>query len=110
MNVNILTTTENKLLDRKEVEAEVSFDSATPKRAELKSAISQKIGANPELVVIRSVSSVFGRKLVKVLAHAYSKKESMMGTEPVHIKVREGLMAKPEKKKKAAAPAAKKKA
>lgn len=105
MNVNILTTTDNKLLERKEVEAEVSFDAATPKRAELKTAISHKIGANPELVVIRSVSSMFGRKAVKVVAHAYSQKEILLGTEPVHIKVREGLMAKPEKKKKA--PAAK---
>jgi ribosomal protein S24E len=106
MNVNILANTDNKLLDRKEVEAEVSFDAATPKRAELKTAISHKIGANPELVVIRGVSGMFGRKSVKVLAHAYSKKEAMMATEPVHIKVREGLIPKPEKKKKAA-PAAK---
>lgn len=110
MNVNILATTENKLLERKEIDAEVSFDSATPKRADLKTAISQKIGANPELVVIRSVSNSFGRKAVRVLAHAYSKKESLMEIEPVHIKVREGLMAKPEKKKApAAAPAKKKK-
>ena len=110
MNVNILATMDNKLLERKEVEAEVSFDSATPKRAELKSAICQKIGANPELVVIRSVSSNFGRKVVKVLVHAYAKKESLMVIEPVHIKVREGMMAKPEKKKAPAAPAKKKKA
>jgi ribosomal protein S24E len=106
MNVNILTTTENKLLERKEVQAEVSFDAATPKRAELKTAVSHKIGANPELVVIRSVKSLFGRKTVKITAHAYSNKETLMGIEPIHIKVREGLMAKPEKKK--AAPVAKK--
>jgi ribosomal protein S24E len=106
MNVNILSTTENKLLERKEVQAEVSFDAATPKRAELKTAVSHKIGANPELVVIRSVSGMFGRKTVKVIVHAYSKKETLVATEPVHIKVREGLMPKPEKKKKAA-PAAK---
>lgn len=109
MNVNILSTNDNKLLERKEVEAEVAFDAATPKRAELKSAISQKIGADPDLVVIRSVSSVFGRKTVRVLAHAYSKKEALMGTEPVHIKVREGMMAKPEKKKAPAKAPAKKK-
>ncbi|MFN7990913.1 MAG: hypothetical protein U0R44_02015 [Candidatus Micrarchaeia archaeon] len=109
MNVNLISNTENKMLERKEIQAEVSFDGATPKRAELKEAVSHKVGANPELVVLRKVSSSFGRKSVKVLAHAYSKKEALMSTEPVYIKVREGLMAKPEKKKKAAAPARKKK-
>ncbi len=109
MNVNLISTTENKMLERKEIRAEVSFDGATPKRAQLKEAVSHKVGANPELVVLRRVVSSFGRKVVKVLAHSYSKKETLMDTEPVYIKVREGLMAKPEKKKKAAAPAAKKK-
>jgi len=103
MNVNLINTVENKILERKEVEAEVSFDGATPKRAQLKEAVCQKIAANPELVVIRRVSSAFGRKTVKVLIHAYSAKEKMMSTEPVHIKVREGLVPKPEKKKKVAA-------
>jgi small subunit ribosomal protein S24e len=106
MNVNLIATTENKLLERKEVEAEISFDGATPKRAQLKEAVCQKIGANPELVVLRRVSSSFGRRMVKVVAHAYTAKDKLMGTEPVHVKVREGLMSKPEKKK--AAPAAKK--
>ncbi len=104
MNVNLLSTTENKLLDRKEVQAEISFDGATPKRGELKSAVCQKIGANPDLAVLRKVESAFGRKAVRVMMHAYSTKEALMGTEPVHVKVREGLMQKPEKKKAAPAP------
>lgn len=109
MNVNLISNTENKLLERKEIQAEVSFDGATPKRAELKEAVSHKVGANPELVVLRKVSSNFGRKTVLIIAHAYSKKDSLMSIEPVYVKVREGLMPKPEKKKKAAAPARKKK-
>jgi small subunit ribosomal protein S24e len=108
MNVNLINTVENKLLERKEVMAEVSFDGATPKRAQLKEAICQKIAANPEFAVLRNVASSFGRKAVKVVLHAYSAKEKLMAVEPVHIKVREGLMPKPEKKKKAA-PAPKKK-
>lgn len=108
MNVSLISTSENRLLERKEVQAEVSFDGATPKRSQLKDAVCQKIAANPELAVLRKVASSFGRKAVKVVLHAYSAKEKMMATEPVHIKVREGLMPKPEKKKKAA-PATKKK-
>ncbi len=109
MNVSLISNVENKLLERKEIQAEVTFDGATPKRAQLKEAVSHKVGANPELVVLRKVASNFGRKTVTVTAHAYATKESLMGTEPVFVKVREGLMPKPEKKKKAAAPAKKKK-
>jgi small subunit ribosomal protein S24e len=107
MNVDIVSTIDNKLLERREIRAEVSFDAATPKRAELKQAICGKVGANPELMVLREVSSKFGRKSVSVTAHLYPSKEVLMVTEPNHIKVREGLMAKPEKKKRAAAPAKK---
>jgi small subunit ribosomal protein S24e len=109
MNVNLLSTTENKLLERKEVEAEVSFSGATPKRTQLKEAVSQKIGANPDFVVLRRVSSAFGRCTVRVIIHSYTNKEALMRTEPTHIKVREGFMPKPEKKKAAPAAKAKKK-
>lgn len=108
MNVNLIETVENRLLERREIEAEINFDGATPKRVQLKEAVCQKIGANPELVVLRKVSSAFGKRAVRVVVHAYSTKEKLMATEPVYIKVREGLMPKPEKKK-AAAPAAKSK-
>jgi small subunit ribosomal protein S24e len=108
MNVEILSSKDNQLLGRKEVEATVSFDSATPKRAELKQAIGGKIAANPDLMVVRRVTSSFGARSVKVLAYVYSSKESLMGVEPKHIKIREGLMQK-EEKKEAPAPAKKKK-
>jgi ribosomal protein S24E len=109
MNVNLISTTENKLLERKEIVAEVSFDGATPKRTELKAAVCQKVAANPDMAVIRMVESAYGRKAVRVTLHAYSAKEKLMEMEPIHIKVREGVMAKPEKKKKAAPPPKKKK-
>jgi len=108
MNVEILSSKENQLMGRKEVEASVSFDAATPKRAELKGAIGGKIAANPDLMVVRKVSPNFGTKSVKVLSYVYSSKETLMSVEPKHIKVREGFAQKEEKKKKAA-PAAKKK-
>jgi ribosomal protein S24E len=109
MNVHVISSTENKLLDRKEISAEVSFDKATPKRAELKTAVCHKIGANPDISVLRKVESSFGRKTVKVVTYAYTSKEALMATEPIYIKVREGMMAKPEKKKEAPKPKVRKK-
>jgi len=109
MNANIISSHENGLFERKEVEAEVFFDGSTPKRADIKSTIGGKIGANPELMVLYKVMSKFGSKSIRVLARIYHNKEKLMATEPTYLKVREGLMEKPKKEaKKAAAPAKKK--
>ncbi len=102
MNVTINSTDENKLLDRKEVKAEITFDGPTPKRADLKQAIGGKIGANPEMMVLRKVESSFGKKAVRVLAHVYATKELIMKNEPLYVQVREGLAQKKAKEKKAA--------
>ena len=91
MSVDIKSKTDNKLLSRKEVEAEVTFDGPTPRREELRQAISAKIGADPELVVLREVRNTFGRKAVSVVAHAYSSREILMQTEPEHIRRRDGI-------------------
>jgi len=107
MNINIVSTNENKLYDRKEVRAEIAFDGPTPKRADLKQAIGGKIGANPELMVLRKVESSFGKKAVGVLVHVYANKELILKNEPRYISVREGLAEKKVKAKKAA-PASKK--
>lgn len=110
MEVKIESTTENKLLDRKEVEAFVHFDGATPPRKEIKSAICGKIGANPELVVLRSVASEFGIKRVRVSAHIYENADVLKRNEPEYITKREGMVeeVKAEKKEEEAAPAVKK--
>ncbi len=99
MEVKIGTTTENKLLDRREIEATVSFEAATPPRKEMKSAICGKIGANPELVVLREVSTEFGLKRATIVAHSYANKDSLMRNEPKFILKREGLIVEtPEEK------------
>lgn len=103
MEVKIETTTENKLLDRKEIDATVHFSGPTPPRKEIKDAICGKIGANPDLVVLRSVQNEFGVKRVKVSAHVYENAEKMKSTEPEYIVKREGMgeEAKPETGKQA---------
>ena len=85
MNVNVISKTDNAVLERKEIEAEVSFDGATPSRNDIRKAISSKVGINPDLMVLREISSSFGKQSVKVIAHAYSKKEQMLKTEPEYM-------------------------
>ena len=100
MNVDILFKTDNKVLERKEVSAEVSYEGATPKRKDLKQAVCSKVGASPDLSVLRDVNPTYGKQAVKVTVHSYGKKETMMSTEPAHILKRDGL-AEEEKKEEA---------
>jgi small subunit ribosomal protein S24e len=102
MEVKIDSTTENKLLDRKEIEATVQFTGATPPRKEIKSTICGKVGVNPDFVVLRSVESSFGLRRLKVFAHAYASPEALRKNEPRYILKREGMISEEEAKKEAA--------
>jgi len=109
MNIEAISKKENKLLDRIEVGAEISYDAAMPNRKEIKEGVCTKLGFNPENSVIRKIDTQFGVRKAKVSVHIYSSKEKMMKTEPLYILVREGLAEKKKKEKKAKAAAAAKK-
>ncbi|MBN1169467.1 30S ribosomal protein S24e [Candidatus Micrarchaeota archaeon] len=102
MNINIISKTDNKLLDRKEIQAEITFAGPTPPRADLRQALCEKIGANPDLVVLREINTTYGKQAVKILAHSYGKKESLMETEPEYIQKRFKMGEEPKKEEKAA--------
>jgi|YelNatPaOPRAMG01_1025707.scaffolds.fasta_scaffold08038_10 ribosomal protein S24E len=111
MEVEIISTTENKLFERKEINAALHFENATPTRKEMREAISTKLGLNPELTVLSSVVNEFGNKRVRVIAHAYKDIKKLMEIEPLYIRKRDGVGVPPEAekpKKEAAAPAEKK--
>lgn len=91
---------ENKLLNRSEISATLSFDSATPQKKVIKEKICTTLAINPELAVVRKIKNKYGLKEVDVIIHAYQNKEILMKTEPYYILVREGLAQKKEKKEK----------
>ena len=99
MEIKIIENKDNKLLERKEIEAEIYFDTATTRKNELKEAIGKKVGLNHDFLVLRKVTNVFGTKKVKVLAHGYENAETLKKTEPKHIRVRMGLEAAEKKEK-----------
>jgi small subunit ribosomal protein S24e len=101
MEVKIESTTENKLLDRKEIEAFVYFAGATPNRKEIKSTICGKIGADPDLVVLRIVKNEFGLRRAQITCHAYLSAEALRKNEPKFILKREGMITEEEAKKEA---------
>ncbi len=98
MNVEVISNVENKLLERKEIKAEISFKGATPGRADLRQALCGKVGANPDLVVLREINTTYGKQSVSVLAHSYQKMEKLMEIEPEYIRKRFKVGVKEEPK------------
>ena len=109
MEVEIISTTDNKMLDRKEVNAIVRFDGATPARKEIKEAVGTKLGLNPDMMVLNSVVNEFGVKQIRVIAHAYGDMKKLKEVEPEYLRKREGMeVEKKEEKPKEEKPAEKK--
>lgn len=109
MEVEVISTTDNKLLDRKEVNAVVRFDGATPTRADIRQSVATKIGLNPDMMVLNSVVNEFGKKEVRIIAHAYNDMKKLKEVEPEYIRKRDNVgVDKPkEEKKEGEAPAEK---
>ncbi len=89
----------NELLGRLEVTATLNHEGATPKREEIKKLLCAKLAANPELAVLISTKTTYGKRTIDVLLHVYESAEQMKKIEPTYLLVREKLMAKKEKKK-----------
>ncbi|MFH1222311.1 MAG: hypothetical protein V1492_04455 [Candidatus Micrarchaeota archaeon] len=103
MDAEIISKTDNKLLERIEINAVVRFSGTTPNRKEVREGVATKLGLNPELTILKQMTPQFGSKTIKVVAHSYANKEKLMKTEAKYILVREGMAVKAEKKKKAVA-------
>lgn len=77
MILKILTDKENKLLDRKEMEAEIEFSGKTPSNNELKKELVDKLKTDENLIVINHIYQKFGDQKAKVIAKIYKSKESL---------------------------------
>ncbi|MFP3950240.1 MAG: 30S ribosomal protein S24e [Candidatus Micrarchaeia archaeon] len=101
MDFEIREKKENKLLDRTEVDAVVSFEGATPPVADMRDMIVQKMGCNPDLMVIRKVEPGFGKTEVALRAHIYKTPERMKEIEEEYVLKRNKIGEKEEKKEEA---------
>lgn len=100
MRLEVLEQKENKLLKRKDITALIEHDGATPKIEDVRQALVEKLGVNPELLVVLKVAQETGRKSAEVFARVYSNKEDMIKIEPNYILVRNKLAEKKPKKEK----------
>ncbi len=100
MELTITHRNENKLLERVEVEAEVTYDAATPSYQQVSEQLAATLKVPAEKLAIAHVYPAFSYRKAKVIARVYDSAEALEKIEKIKKK---------PKKKEAAAPAAKKK-
>jgi len=108
LNVEVVSKTENKLMDRVEVTFKATHTGeSTPARDAVRTSLAGALNVQKERVVVSEMHSEYGLGSTDGAAKVYSSAESASKHERNYMLVRNGLAQKKEKKK--AAPAAKKK-
>jgi small subunit ribosomal protein S24e len=104
LEIRILEDRANPLLKRHEYRFEVAHaTAATPKREEVRDALSKLVKSPKDRVIIERMRARFGTAITLGDALVYENAEAAKSTERSHILVRNGLKEKPTK---GAAPAA----
>ena len=98
LELDIISKTEEPLLSRTMLKANVSFEKATPSYRELTSLIASKAKADEKLVAIRNVYTSFGNKSAQITAYIYKDENKKQFIEP-KIKEKKDAKAKEDPKK-----------
>jgi len=98
MEVKIVSTKENPLLKRKEVNFRVEQDpkGTTPARLEVKKALAAKLKSNEELVFIKNMRTMTGTNTAVGIANAYETVEQAKFIEPEYIRKRNSPPEEPK--------------
>ena len=100
MELEIQSKKENPLLDRTEVHFVVHHpNEPSPRRENVRDALSKELSVMKELVIVDNLKSSFGVHDTKGYAKIYSKKEVALKVEREHIIKRNHLLKKKDKKK-----------
>ncbi len=106
MEVEILKEKEVSLLERKRVNAMVTFDGgATPSILEFKAVLAKQLNVDPKLIAIRHVYQKYGFTKAKVIAHIYKNRKALLHLEKLkkaERKAEESKKKEAEEKAKAA--------
>ncbi|MCX8192743.1 MAG: hypothetical protein N3G77_02920 [Nitrososphaeria archaeon] len=82
----------NKLLNRRELELIISYESSTPRREEVVKFISTHFDTHPEKVIVENIESIFGSLRARVHVHIYNDVEYAKKFERKHILKKHSLI------------------
>ena len=75
MELTIVTKTEEPLLKRTHLTAEMQFEKQTPSHPDVASELSKKLGADQSLLAVKTIKGKFGQRIVAIDAYLYQQKE-----------------------------------
>lgn len=75
----------NKLLNRRELELIISYESSTPKREEVRKFISEQYDISIERVIVEKIESIFGSRKARIHVHIYDDVEDARKFERKHV-------------------------
>ena len=108
MKIKIKYNTEEKLLSRHKILAEIDFDKAVPARKDIIQQLAVVLGIEPDLVVVKKIDASFGSRNASVHAVVYKNKADRDKIEAKNVLAKTGFnMPKIEKTTSPAAQAAK---
>ena len=100
MEIDVIKTKENPLLERQEIEVLIKHSSAaTPKRADVLVELAKKLKTDQDLLIVETIKTHKGEAHTTGRVLAYSKKESIPKAKL------EKMLKRITKKKKGEAPA-----
>ena len=86
MEINVITKTENPVLDRTEIEFECVYQGeATPKILEIKSKLVAILDADKNLLIIDNIQPSYGEGKGKGYAKIYNSEDSLNKIETKHV-------------------------
>jgi small subunit ribosomal protein S24e len=85
MDFEFIKEEENKLLNRTELDFVLTYDGATPSRKEILGKLCALRNVKPELCVLSSLKTEFGKQEIAAQARIYEDAEVLKSTELNHI-------------------------
>lgn len=82
MELTIRAKTEEPLLGRKKVVADVLYDKATPSNADVKVALAKEFDVDADVVSVHRIAGKFGQTQADVLAYVYTTAAKRLELEP----------------------------
>ena len=92
MNLEVIQDRKNPLLNRRELDIIIAYESGTPKRDEVREEISKKFEVEKDRIIIEKMESLFGANKAKAHVHIYDTVEHAKKYERRHILKRHGLL------------------
>ena len=96
MEIIVTKKNENKLLNRTEIDGQISYDGATPSNAAITKALSDHFKIAENLVVVKHVYTIFGQTKAEIQAYLYKDRPTLEMVEFIKKKPKKNAEAKAE--------------